>query len=209
MKTKVLFTTVIAVLVTIYPSYAVSIHSEKVLSGIGYTNVDTELNTHVNYANGHAIKVIEEGCGVTNDRMVLNANTENKTAEIHTEISKQYQPIVYNNVSYDEMWSFDVLTKNYIVGSAIDSAYHNATTIKDDSDWTLNNNLTELKSVTEYIGERHFGLNVAKSVRENVLESSEEIVGKFHEERYVIVSNRSKENPTTYNAHTNETFTCP
>ena len=190
MKGVKIVTAVVLLTACMLTASAVSIHAEKTMVGLGYSNVDAEIDTHLQYSDGHTIIYTEKGVGVVNDTVTLKASTANKTAEIHTEISKQYQPIVYNNVSYDEMWSFSVAAQNYIVGGVVHSAYNNSMKIDEKSDWLASDELTDVSLSASYVGERHFGIKVVDphDVTRVIMESHEDYVGDFNEHRKIIIA---------------------
>ncbi len=176
--------------IMVIPASAVSIHAERDIMGLGHTNVDTEISTHVQYSNGHTIIVKEHGTGIVDDTVIVKASTANETAFVHTEISKEYQPIVYNNASYDDLWSFSVAAQNYIVGGAVHSAYNNSMSINETSDWLNSNELTDVSLAASYVGERHFGIEVVDphDVTREIMKSTEDYVGMFDENRRIIIA---------------------
>ena len=181
---------VICIYICLCTVSAVSIHAEKKMVGIGHTNVNTEINTHVQYSDGHTVMVKESGTGSVNDTVVVKASTANRTAYVHTAIFKEYQPITYNNVSYTDAWSFSVAVQNYIVGGVVHSAYNNSMSIAEMSDWFASHELTDITLSSSYVGERHFGMKVVDphDVTRVIMESVEDYVGAFDEQRRIIIA---------------------
>ena len=172
---------------------AISIHAENTKVGIGYTNADTTIETHTEYANGHAATMAERGSGIVNDTITVELSTQNKTLSIHAEVAKEYTPISYDGKLYDRHWKYSTIVKNYIVGGVINSAYENSQNIKEKSEWILNENVTFLMGKTTYLGESHFGIRaVDGSPKNTIMDHFRDNTGLFTEDRVVVIANDAK-----------------